>query len=298
VFPLSIRWVQRHLIVEYWTPSAIRPRMTSVTRVVVLAVVAIFGQACSSSEEERSVVLHRCGELNMDSISGSFGRLDGEQAINSKFRILFSRDGGKVGAKFVAGGHERFAMVGHRTGNESMDFTEVGDEGTKRRRLKVSLNAQCRLQVEDGWIAGSSQALREIDHPSDPYTFVPFDLSRLDFEPCTERLAIGKAARGGSPGKVVALDSAPVITADSLTVAQWSPRSVLSEGCTAELGLWVNGEAEALDVPVELGGSTIHWRFEYETRFLGKKGLAMHRIAKCSNNKQLLGVACASIEVK
>ncbi len=272
--------------------------MTSVTRVVVLVLVAILGQACNSSDEEHSVVLHRCGELNMESISGSFGRLDGEQSINSKFRILFGRDGDKVGAKFVAGGHERFALVGRRTGNESMDFIEVGDEGTRRRRLKVSLNAQCRLHVEDGWIAGSSNALREIDHPSDPYTFVPFDLRRLDFEPCTERLAIGKSARGSSSGQVVSFETVPAVTADSLTVAQWSPRSDVSEGCTAELELWVNGEAEALDVPIEMGKSTIHWRFEYETRFLGKKGLALHRIAKCSNNKQLLGVACASIEVK
>jgi len=272
--------------------------MTSVARVVVLAFVAVVGLACSSSEEEHSVVLHRCGDLNMDTIKGSFGRLDGEQAVNSKFRILFSRDGDKVGAKFVAGGHERFALVGNRTGNESMDFIEQGDATAKRRRLKVSLNAQCRLSVEDGWVAGPADALREIDHPSDPYTFVPFDLRRLDFEPCTERLAIGKSARGSSPGKLVPTESVPLITADSLTVAQWSPRSDIAEGCTAELHLWVNGEAEALDVPVELSSSTIHWRFDYETRFLGKKGLAMHRIAKCSNNKQLLGVACASIEVK
>jgi hypothetical protein len=162
----------------------------------------------------------------------------------------------------------------------------------------VSLNAQCRLNVEDGWVAGLPDALRETDHPSDPYTFVPFDLRRLDFEPCTERLAIGKSARGSSPGKVVARDTVPMITADSLTLAQWSPRSDILEGCSAELELWVNGEAEALDIPVEVGNTTVHWRFDYETHFLGKKGLAMHRIAKCSNNKQLLGVACASIEVK
>lgn len=243
------------------------------------------------------MVLNRCGDLNMNDLSGTFGRLDGEQSINSKFRILFAKTGDVVQAKFVAGGDERFSMTGRRTGNESMDFVEIGS-ANKKRRLKVSLNAQCRLTAEDGWVSGSGDALREIDHPSDPYTFVPFDLKRLDFEPCTERLALGKPARGAKPGKLSAADEVPVITADSLSLAQWSARSSLPEGCTAQIDLWVNGEAEAIEFPVEAKGDPIHWRFDYETRFLGKKGLALHRIAKCANNKQLLGVACASIEVK
>jgi hypothetical protein len=272
--------------------------MSTITRAHLVILVLFLGTACSSSsDEEHSVVLNRCGELNMDGLSGTFGRLDGEQSINSKFRILFVRDGERIEAKFVAGGDERFSMVGRRTGNESMEFVEVSS-ASKKRRLKLSLNAQCRLTAEDGWVSGSGQALREIDHPSDPYTFVPFDLRRLDFEPCTERLALGKAARARNPGKLSAADEVPVITADSLTLGQWSARSSLPEGCTAQIDLWVNGEAEALEFPIEAKGDPMHWRFDYETRFLGKKGLAMHRIAKCANNKQLLGVACATIEVK
>ena len=272
--------------------------MMPVGRFVRLLCLLTLVTGCSSSVEQHSVVLHRCGDLNFDQLSGSFGRLDGEQSINSKFRILFTRSSDRLDAKFVAGGHERFALQGRRTGNESMEFVEAGTAGTKRRRLKVRLNAQCRLSIEDGWISGSPESSREIDHPSDPYTFVAFDLLRLDFEPCTERLAVGRAARSAKPGKTIGLEELPLIKSDSVPLAQWSPRPSLPQGCTAQLDLWVNGEAEALDVPIEVGSGTIHWRFDYETRFLGKKGLAMHRIAKCANDKQLLGVACANIDVR
>ncbi len=243
-------------------------------------------------------VIHRCGNLNMDSLAGTFGRLDGEQSVNPKFRIRFDREGDNVTARFVAGGHERFALVGRRSGNETMDFTEDGSGNTRRRRLKVSLNSQCRVQVEDGWVSGAGETLQEHDHPSEPHTFVPFDLSRLDFEPCTERLALGKNARSSSPGTVSPPGEVPVITQDHLSVAQWSARSALPDGCTAQLDLWVNGEAEALEFPVQGSGPQIHWIFEYDTHFLGKKGLALHRVAKCGTESRILGVACAEIEVR
>jgi len=254
--------------------------------------------SCSGDDEAASVVIHRCGSLNLDSLSGTYGRLDGGQSINSKFRIRFSRESDSTTARFVAGGHERFLMAGRRTGNETMDFVEQGSDKVRKRRLKVSLNAECRLQVEDGWISGAGESLREQDHPAEPYTFVPFDLSRLDFEPCTEGLAIGKAARSRNPGTLVASGEVPVVTSDTLPIAQWSAGEEVPQGCSALLDLWVNGEAEALDVPIEGKATGIHWSFDYETRFLGKKGLALHRHAKCAGEKRLLGVACAEIEVR
>ena len=272
--------------------------MTASVRLSLLFVSLLLVCSCSGSDEAASVVIHRCGSLNLDSLSGTFGRLDGGQSINSKFRIRFNRENDAATAKFVAGGQERFLLAGRRTGNETMEFVEQGSDDAKRRRLKVSLNAQCRLQVEDGWISGAGESLREHDHPSEPYTFVPFDLSRLDFEPCTEQLAVGNAARSRKPGVLVAPGEVPVITADTLPVAQWSSSEEVPQGCSAQLDLWVNGSAEALDVPIEGKGTGIHWSFDYETRFLGKKGLALHRHAKCANDKRLLGVACAEIEVR
>jgi hypothetical protein len=189
-------------------------------------------------------------------------------------------------------------MTGRRTGSETMELVEDGAETSRRRRLKLSLNGQCRLQAEDGWITGTGEAAREQDHPSEPYSFVPFDLSRLDFEPCSERLAMGKAARGRSPGGLSAPGDVPVITSSTLPVAQWSPREQLAQGCSALVSLWVNGEAEVLDFPIESDGPTIHWAVDYEARFLGKKGLALHRRAKCGNEIRILGVACAEIEVR
>jgi len=272
--------------------------MTALHRLVLLSLALVFVCACSGPAEQATVVIHRCGNLNMDTLAGTFGRLDGEQSINSKFRIRFDRDGEKVTARFVAGGHERFALTGRRSGNETMDFTEDDSGTSRRRRLKASLNSQCRLQVADGWVSGAGESEKEHDHPSQPYTFVPFDLSRLDFEPCTERLALGKAAKSSTPGTVPPAGEVPVITSDHLWVAQWSARSALPDGCTAQLDLWVNGEAEALEFPVQVGGPQIHWSFEYDTHFLGKKGLALHRVAKCGTETRILGVACAEIEVR
>ncbi|MBJ94207.1 MAG: hypothetical protein CMP23_06970 [Rickettsiales bacterium] len=254
---------------------------------------------CGPSDDEVAVVLHRCGDLNMDSLAGTFGRLDGEQSINSKFRIRFAREGEQVLATYVAGGlDERFSLVGRRTGNESMDFVEQGQVSQRKRRLKVSLNAKCRLDVADGWVSGPAAQPTEVDHPSSPHTFVAFDLSRLDFAPCTERLALGRAARSKAPGKLSAVGEVPVITADSLTLAQWSPSSVIPQGCVPQVDLWVNGEAEIIDMPIEVNGQRVHWRVDYETRFLGKKGLALHREVKCQNETRLLAVACANIEVR
>ena len=272
--------------------------MTASVRHALLCLALLLSCSCSGDDEAASVVIHRCGNLNLDSLSGTFGRLDGEQSINSKFRIRFDHEADTITARFVAGGHERFLMTGRRTGNETMQFVQQGTDAARRRRLKVSLDAQCRLKVEDGWLSGAGESLREHDHPSAPYTFVVFDLSRLDFEPCTERLALGKPARGRTPGKVSSADAVQLVTSDTLPLAQWSPRAELPQGCSALLDLWVNGEAEVLDVPIESEGAYIHWRFDYETRFLGKKGLALHRQAKCGDEKRLLGVACAQIEVR
>ena len=115
---------------------------------------------------------------------------------------------------------------------------------------------------------------------------------------CCERLALGRAARSKAPGKLSAVGEVPVITADSLTLAQWSPSSVIPQGCVPQVDLWVNGEAEIIDMPIEVNGQRVHWRVDYETRFLGKKGLALHREVKCQNETRLLAVACANIEVR
>jgi hypothetical protein len=272
--------------------------MTRPTRFALLYLALLLACSCSAGEPTASVVIQRCGERSLDSLGGTYGRLDGGQSINSRFRIRIDREGENTTARYVAGGHERFAMTGRRTGSETMELVEDGADGSRRRRLKLSLNAQCRLQAEDGWISGTGEARREQDHPSEPYTFVPFDLSRLDFEPCSERLAIGKAARGRTPGRLSGPGEVPVITSSTLPVAQWSPRAQLPQGCSALVSLWVNGEAEVLDFPIDSGGSTIHWAVDYDARFLGKKGLALHRRAKCGDDTRILGVACAQIEVR
>jgi len=239
----------------------------------------------------------------MGALEGTFGRVEGGNNINSRYRFRFNREGEKTFARFVAGKHERFLMEGVRSGNESMVFSQIvptPQAGKRSRRIWVSLNEACRLEVADGWFRTEGGSERDGKEPGDPMVFVPFNLDRLDFEPCTERLYLRKAARNrGAAQRSTVPETPPVVTESRLPIATWAPRSELATGCQPEVDLWVDGEAEAEAMPVKVGsGADIHWYVDFDVRTLGNHGLAMHRIARCGDDRKLLGVACANIEVR
>ena len=181
-----------------------------------------------------------------------------------------------------------------------MVFVAVEPQDGKHRRLSLSMSPRCRLVASDAWASGPSPtaaAQGSIDGPSE---YVAYDLQRLDFEPCTEVLSVGKAAQGKKPpAQLKHPAKPPVVTGSELTVAAWSKASELGPGCKAEIDLYAEGDAEAIEVPLDFGGGElIRWSHVYETRFLGKRRLFLHRVAQCGGKRTLLGVACADIEVK
>ncbi|HCP48171.1 MAG TPA: hypothetical protein DIU15_19185 [Deltaproteobacteria bacterium] len=274
------------------------------SRALILTLFFLFAAGCDALSPPVEVqVVQRCPGINMDALTGTFGRVEGGNNINSRFRFRFYQEGEKTRAKFVAGKDARFLMDGVRTGNESMTLTQVVPEpkaNERTRRVWLSLNESCRLEAADGWVRFEAGGEREGKEPGEPMVFVPFNLDRLDFEPCTERLYLRKAARDRATAQRTSLpDKPPVVTESSLPIGTWAPRSELAAGCRGEVDLWVDGEAEAEALAIPAGkGTDIHWYVDFDVRTLGNHGLAMHRIETCGEERKLLGVACANIEVR
>ncbi len=252
-----------------------------------------FGLAfgCPSNEPTVTVV-HRCGDVNFTDMSGSFGRIQGESNINPKFRVRFSSDNGVISGSFVLGGFERWTLVGEPAGFEQMVFKQPGGD----RFIKAGLNDDCRLTAEPGRTKGG----KEVMDPGEPLIFAPFaELKSYDFEPCTEPLFIQAGAKRKARAKPPAEGKVPVVRASSMAIGAWSKASDFPDGCEKVFDLYIDGEADAYNIPtVELKGEDLSWGMDMDNRYLGVHGLALHRFAKCENERKLLGVACIQVEVK
>ena len=272
----------------------------------LLAVLALSSlTACGSGGDAGPTVTiyQRCGDLQFDSLEGWFGRLDNETGINSRWRVRFDRAGDQVMARWVGGNSERYLLQGTRTGNETMTFDEVGgplDPGGAARRVKASLTTDCRLQLDHFDVKGGREQAREAADGLNK--FVPYpELQRLDFEPCTEPLYLRGAAKSASKatGGSMRPTPPPVVKEDRLPVGTFGPTSEIGPGCRPVIDLFVNGEAEVADMPVDAARSGPQpWRVDYEIGFVGEQHLALHRKIQCAEEMTLLGVACTVIEVQ
>jgi len=248
---------------------------------------------CPAAPEPTVTVVHRCGDLNFDALQGLFGRLEGKTGINSKFRLKALTEGDKPAVHYVGGDDRGVRFVGSRTGNETFDFDAV--EGN--RRLQLGLSSDCRLTVADGNVLNGAFQAR----PGGEMQFAPFgDLARLDFEPCTGRLFVGAAAKSEAASKKAGPEGeVPSFKSDSTRLGAWGPKSELAAGCEPRISVYVNGEAEVLEDPLDAqSGDRIAWTTKIENNYVGRQNVSLHRLAVCDGVARVLGAACATYEVK
>jgi|GEM_PF-1532173 len=244
------------------------------------------------------IVRHRCGDTNFNDLSGTFGKLQGENGVNSKFRVLFGRSGDTLTANWVPGGYDILAMQAEVKDADNAVFTEKGSG--ERARVWATITPDCRVEAKMGTVGADGT---ESKSPAPAEKYVPFpDLASRDFEPCTELLHRGTAAKSyAAAKKASASTTPPVVRSSSMPVAAWSPAGEVGPGCTASFDLWSDGQAvEILGAEtVEEKDGMLRWHHPYENDFLGLHGVAMHRKVKCAGGEEkLLGVACLQVEVK
>lgn len=271
-------------------------------RPLLLALGALSLAGCiempAGGNQPQVTVRHRCGDTNFDDLNGTYGKMQGENGINPKFRVSFATVEGKLTGKWVPGGHDRYGTEGTKTGNDTAVFTEPGS-GT-RWRAWVTISNDCRLEVTTGTVDGSGA---ETKSPEPAVRFASFpDLANRDFEPCTERLYYGRAARSWSSAKgSKAPTGTPVVRTSDMTIAAFGPKGEVGPGCKASFDVWTDGQAmDAKGVEtVEESGDKLRWHMPYTNDYMGKHGIALHRKVQCEGGEEkLVGVACVEIEVK
>ena len=271
-------------------------------RPILLALGALTLAGCiempTGGQQPQVIVRHRCGDTNFDDLNGSYGKMQGENGINPKYRVLFTTTDGTIDGKWVPGGHDRHGTVGVKTGNDTAVFTAPGSG--PRFRAWVTITPACRLEITTGTVDGSGV---EQKGPEPAMLFASFpELASRDFEPCTERLYYGRQARSWSSAKgSPAPSGTPSVRTSDMMVAAYGPTGEVGPGCKASFDVWTDGQAmDARGVEtVEASGDRLRWFMPYSNDYLGKHGVAMHRFVTCEGGeKTLLGVACFEIEVK
>ena len=274
--------------------------MTRTTLLIGLA--TLLGTACGvempGNQQPQVIVRHRCGDVNFKDLTGYFGKLQGENGVNSKFRARFAAEDGKLKAWWVPGGFEPTYYEGVKKSEDEAVFTEPGS-GT-RKRVWATITDDCRVEAQFGTVDGSGV---ETKNPATPDKYVPFeDLKSRDFEPCTETLFYGRAAKSHSAAKAYKKPEAPpVVRSSNMPVAAWGPAGEVGPGCTATFDLWTDGKSMEVIAAetVEEKDGMLRWHHPYENDYLGVHGVSMHRKVKCAGGEEkLLGVACLQVEVK
>ncbi len=270
---------------------------------LLFAGLCTFGAGCgiempTVGQQPQVIVRHRCGDINFDDLSGTFGKLQGENGVNSKFRVKFGSEGGNLTARWVPGGFEVVALQGAKQDADHAVFTEAGSG--ERTRVWAEITTDCRIEAAFGTVRADGTEARSAV-PADKY--VPFpELANRDYEPCTEQLHTGQAARSYSAAKGAKKPGTPpVVRSSNMPVAAWSSKGEVGPGCTGVFDLWTDGQSvEILNADtVEDKDGMLRWHYPYENDFLGLHGVAMHRKVKCEGSEvRLLGVACLSVEVK
>jgi hypothetical protein len=251
-----------------------------------------------TSSAPQVTVRHRCGDTNFNDLSGTYGKMQGENGINAKYRVLFETVDGALGAKWVTGGHDRHGLQGVKSDDDHAVFTETGTG--RRVRIWATITNDCRIEAQTGWVDGSG-AEEKSPEPAAKYAAFP-DLANRDFEPCTERLYFGGTARSWSKAKASkAPKGTPSVRSSEMTIAAFGPKGEVGPGCRGTFDVWTDGQGmDAIGVEtVEASGDKVRWHMSYTNDYVGKHGIAMHRKVKCEGGEEtLVGVACVEIEVK
>jgi hypothetical protein len=263
----------------------------------LLLIAALLAGCSNVGSKPQVVVVHRCKDVNFNDLAGPFARLEGASNVTTKYRFEANRGASGLELRYVPGNHERYVLRSDGAGPDRVTFTEVGASG-RARMLQGTITKDCRVELADGWSQGGSFS----PIPDGSHTFVPFpSASRLDYEPCTERLYLDGDARSEAAAKKAAPvgDTAPVTRRSSTLVAAFGPRSEVPAGCKASVHVWANGEAEVMtDLEDDGQGDRIRWSQELSNDFIGLRAVSLRRYAECGGDKTLLGVACAQYEVK
>ena len=269
----------------------------------VITVMTALGAGCgiempTGSQQPEVIVRHRCGDVNFNDLNGTFGKLQGENGVNSKFRVKFEKDGNKLRGFWVPGGLQAFAMDAVVKDADSAVFTEAGSG--ERRRIWASVTSDCRLEAQLGTVRSDGS---ETKGPAPADKYVPFpELANRDYEPCTEQLYFGASSKSYTASKKSKpYDKPPVVRSSNMPVAAWGPVGEVGPGCTALFDLWTDGQSMEIigGKTVEEKGGMLRWYHPYENDFLGLHGVSMHRKVKCEGaDAKLLGVACLQVEVK
>lgn len=244
------------------------------------------------------IVRHRCGDTDFKDLNGTYGKMQGENGINAKYRVRFATTDGQLTAKWVSGGHDRYGLVGVREDIDHAVFTEAGSG--RRVRVWATITNDCRIEAQTGWVDGSGAEERS---PEPPIKYAAFPgLENRDYEPCTERLYYGREAKSWSAAKASqAPKGTPTVRSKEMTIAAFGPKGEVGPGCKAAFDVWTDGQgmdAVGLET-VEESGDKLRYSMLYTNDYVGKHGIALHRKAKCEGGDvQLLGVACVEIEVK
>ncbi len=266
----------------------------------LLAIAALSG--CNiempASEQAQVIVRHRCGDTNFNDLNGYFGKLQGENGVNSKFRARFVTEGDVIKGYWVPGTFEPIGTEGKKVDDDHAVFTETGSG--ERVRIWATITNDCRIEAKFGTVDASGAETKGAA-PADKY--VPFpDLKSRDFEPCTEQLYYGSASKSHAAAKKYKKPEAPpVVRSSNMPVAAWGPSGEVGPGCTAMFDLWTDGKSmEVINAEtVEEKDGMLRWYHPYENDYLGVHGVAMHRKVKCAGGEEtLLGVACLQVEVK
>ncbi len=261
----------------------------------------LFAPGCidiPSDAPPQVIVRHRCGDTDFKNINGTYGKMQGENGINAKYRVLFNTTDGVLTAKWVTGGHDRFGLVGERQDIDHAVFTEPGTG--RRARIWATITNDCRIEAQVGWVDGAGV---EEKSPEPPAKYAAFPgLESRDFEPCTERLYYGGAAKSWSAAKgSPEPKGTPSVRSSDMVIAAFGPNGEVGPGCTATFDVWTDGQAMDAQglTDVEPSGDKLRWSMKYTNDYVGKHGIALHRHVKCEGgDRQLLGVACVEIEVK
>lgn len=262
------------------------------TRLILTLVLLV--SACDSgpAPDANRVTVHRCGKVNYGEIEGTFGRLRDGTNIDPKYRMLFARADGKLRVNWVGGGATAIRLEGDVAGPERTTVKSQPDDKGRVHTLELSLTDRCRVLAKHT-INGQPDPMGDVE-------YAPYDLAHWDFEVCTEPLFYKAAAKSWSKAQSYKQPSKPpALKDDTLPLAAWTPKGELEPGCTGQVDLWINGQADALGLEnVEPSGDRLRWYVDYETQYVGLQSFNLHRYANCQGARKLLGVACTQIEIK
>jgi len=273
--------------------------------------------SCDKSEvPDVATAPAQCPTVSLDDMTGEWIKYDRNQVIKDyRFQILRSDAG--ITMHYVGGGFTKRVFDGIQRGND-IQFTErlnpdqqtrfSAGESTRRRLYTEPHPADCSLRVNEVTVTITDGAEKERTEGGFA-TYVEFPSSgpQLTFDPCTDPLFLGDAAknhdvaqaqiqRNGQPDAFHQLGP-------QISVAMWTDTQNDGDlSCTYDMDLFFD-DAHAKDKDgnnrLGLPATTLddgqrHWLIsDWYAPYSGNHNFEVYRYRTCDDGiRTLLGVAC------